>query len=67
MNRTSQQILASTLRRTEYRGCRGQSSSHDAGTHSIQIFADATAENRKRFPWAPLNAQGTLIVADFNL
>ena len=67
MNRTPNQILASTLRRTEYRGCYGQATAHGVATHSIQIFAPDTPENRQRFHAAPRNAQGTLIVADFTL
>jgi len=67
MNRTPKQILASMLRRREYAGCTGQTSSHGAGQHSIQIFAPATEENVKRFPTARKNPQGTLVVADFPL
>ena len=67
MPRTPNQVLASTLRRREYSGCTGQTSSHGAGKHSIQIFAPATEKNTKRFPAALKNQQGTLVVADFEL
>ena len=67
MSRTPKQIMASTLRRREYAGCHGQTSYHGCGRYSIQIYCRPTPENRKRFPYATPNAEGSFIVADFDL
>lgn len=66
-NRTPRQMLASLLRRKEFAGCDGQVSAHGAGRISIQIFAPATEDNMKRWPYAQANAQATLVVRDFDL
>lgn len=67
MIRTPKQVLSAMLRRKEYAGCNGQVSAHGAGRRSIQIFAPATAENARRWPFAKENQQGKLLVSDFDL
>lgn len=59
--RTPKQILASTLRRKEFEGCRGQACDHGAGRLSIVILASA---DDPRFLDRPLNAQGTRVVVN---
>ena len=61
--RSPKQIIASLLRRSEYRGCTGQISYHGCNRRSLQIFAPA---DDARFAY-PVNAQGMRIVLDSNI
>jgi len=63
---TPRQRLASTLRRNEYKGCRGQVSNHGKSRFSLQIFASADEPRFLSYPFAPASTTSRLVL-DVNL